>query len=94
MVVGVVVGIIGLGEPMPVSPGAILLRMGSWMLILYGVIILSGGVRFVKDVAFWLIQFVPAPYWQYLPTEVAVKIKNWAAQEHGLPEHRPPANVK
>ena len=86
MVVGVVVGIVGLGESMPSSSGAIVLRMLSWASILYGVVVLSGGAKLVRETIGILIQKIPTQYWHHIPPHVAVKIKNWALHEHGLPE--------
>lgn len=86
MVVGVIVGLVGLGEAMPNSPSAVMMRLASWALLLYGVVVLSGGTRLVKEAVAWMIQKVPAKFWQQVPADIAVKIKNWAAHEQGLPE--------
>ena len=71
---------------MPNSPSAVMMRLASWALLLYGVVVLSGGTRLVKEAVAWMIQQVPAKFWQQVPADIAVKIKNWAAHEQGLPE--------
>lgn len=77
MVVGVVVGIVGLAEPMPSSPGAIMVRLWSWSFILYGIIVLSGGTKLLKEIVAYVIQLIPAHIWHRVPDHIAVKIKNW-----------------
>lgn len=77
MVVGVLVGVVGLAESMPSSPGAIMVRVWSWIFILYGIIVLSGGTKLLKEMFAYVIQCIPAQVWHQVPDHVAVKIKNW-----------------
>ena len=86
MVVGVLVGIVGLAEPLPTSLGAIFIRCLSWICILYGIVILSGGTALLKDIVAHGLHLVPARVWHHIPDGVALKIKNWVHHhEHGLP---------
>lgn len=77
MVVGVLVGIVGLAEPMPLTYGSIMIRLWSWMCILYGIIVLSGGTKLLKEMAAYGVQLIPAHVWHKVPDHIAVKIKNW-----------------
>jgi len=77
MVIGVLVGIVGLAESLPSSSGAIIVRVWSWICILYGIIVLSGGTKLLKEMAAHLVQLVPAHVWHKVPDHIAVKIKNW-----------------
>lgn len=89
MVVGVVVGILGLGESMPSSPGSLIVRLCSWACIMYGVVVLSGGVKVVRELIAAGIGLIPARYWHHVPDGIAVKMKNWmnsVQHDQGLPE--------
>ena len=77
MVVGVVTGILGLGEPVPVTLVSIWLRLASWACILYGVVVLSGATKQAEELVAYLLDFVPANVWLMVPEAVAIKIKNW-----------------
>lgn len=89
MVVGVVVGIVGLGESMPSSPGSIVVRLCSWGCIMYGVVVLSGGAKLLREVLAACIGLIPATYWHHIPDGIAMKMKNWmnsVQHDQGLPE--------
>ena len=77
MVVGVVTGILGLGEPVPLTFTSMWVRLASWTCILYGVVVLSGATRQVHELLAYGLDYVPANVWGLLPEHVAIKVKNW-----------------
>jgi hypothetical protein len=86
MVTGVLVGLLGLGETMPGSLMASLVRLTSWNMILIGVVALASGPGGMQELLVTLLQRIPPQVWQRLPTDMAVRLKSWAASRGGLPE--------
>jgi len=86
MVTGVVVGLLGLGETMPGSLISTLIRLTSWNMILIGVVALASGPGGMQELLVTLLQRMPSQVWQNLPTDMAVRLKSWAASRGVLPE--------
>jgi hypothetical protein len=79
MVVGVVTGIVGLGEPVPSTVLAVCVRLWWWACIVYGVVVLSGATKQVNELVAYGIDFIPAKAWHHVPDAWAIKVKNWQA---------------
>ena len=68
----------GLGEPLPLKTFTTAsLTLASWSGILYGVIVLSGATKQVRELVAVALDHIPASIWLRLPEDLAVKIKNW-----------------
>ncbi len=79
MFVGVVTGIVGLGEPVPATFFSMVVRLVSWACIVVGVVVLSGASKLVEELVAYSLEYVPAKVWMLLPEEAAIKVKNWKA---------------
>lgn len=86
IVTGVIIGLLGLGEGMPSSWMASIIRFNSWLMILVGVSLLAGGPGTLRDALAIGIQRLPPRFWNALPAEAAVKLKGWVNSRSGLPE--------
>lgn len=86
MVAGVLIGLLGLGEGMPGSWLASIVRLDSWLMILIGVGLLAAGPGGAMDLLGYCLQRLPASCWRALPVELAVRMKSWANARSGLPE--------
>jgi hypothetical protein len=86
MVTGVVVGLLGLGETMPGSWISVLVRLTSWNMIMVGVVGLASGPGGMQELLVTLLQRIPPQVWNKLPSDMAVKLKSWAASKGTLPE--------
>jgi drug/metabolite transporter (DMT)-like permease len=88
MVTGVLVGMIGLAEPLPDGKTALLIRITSWAAVLVGVIALANGAGGLKELLAMLLGQLPPRVWKAMPVAVAVRLKSWSSL-HGrveLPE--------
>jgi drug/metabolite transporter (DMT)-like permease len=88
MVTGVLIGMIGLAEPLPDGKSALLIRITSWAAVLVGVIALANGAGGWKELLAMLLGQLPPRVWKAMPVAVAVRLKSWSSL-HGrveLPE--------
>lgn len=88
MITGVLVGMIGLAEPLPDGNTAMLIRLSSWTAVLVGVISLANGAGGLKELVAMLLGQLPPRVWKAMPVAVAVRLKSWSSL-HGrveLPE--------
>eukprot|EP00887_Chlorella_sp_A99_P002410 scaffold10.g2410.t1 len=86
MVMGVAVGLVGLGEPLPHGRAATVVRLASWACILAGVTALSSGAGGLRELAGLLLGRLPPGVWRALPLRLAVRLKSWTSHRVELPE--------